>query len=177
MHDNCVLCAETLPQVCECYTSGMHDGLDEVVQYIVNTSFELKNKFTDAKYAPVEFACIFCQTEDEYQNFSNLVKERGHAVQDTPSGKTFLLDVPIQTKAGLLKLLKIREPDFVRKERGDADFNTNYSELKAKYEKDPRFELITRDSFEMLRLFDPEFDVMSCFSSVPLSKDLGITLK
>ena len=155
----------------------MHDGLDEVVQYIADKSFELKNKYTDATNAPLEFACIFCQTEGEFQRFSDLAKERGHVVQETPSGKTYLLDVAIQTKAGALRLLKVREPDIKRKERGDADFNTSYPEFKMKYEKNPRFELITRDSFEMLRLSDPEFDVMSCFSNIPLSKNLGIKLK
>ncbi|MCX6706422.1 MAG: hypothetical protein NTV24_04995, partial [Candidatus Woesebacteria bacterium] len=60
---------------------------------------------------------------------------------------------------------------------GDADFNTPYLMFKEKYKNDPRFELIKKDSFEMLRLSDPEFDVMSCFSSVSMSKDLEINLK
>lgn len=154
----------------------MQADLEEIVIYIVDKSFNLKNKFTDAKNAPVEFACIFCQSEDEYQNLDRLVGERGNVVQETPSGKTYLLDRAIQTKAGPLKLLKIRKPDPARKERGDADFNTSYVEFKEKYSNDPKFELIKRDTFEMFRLSDPKFDVMSCFSSVPMSKDLGIKI-
>jgi hypothetical protein len=155
----------------------MSANLEETVKYIVNNSFELKNKFTDAKAAPVEFACIFCQSEDEYNDLDRLVGERGGIVQEMPSGKTYLLNEGILTKAGFLRLLKVRKPDPERRERGDADFNTSYAEIKAKYVDDPRFELIKRDSFEMLRLSDPEFDVMSCFSSIPISKDLGIKLK
>jgi hypothetical protein len=155
----------------------MPTDLEEIVKYIVDESYELKNKFTEAKTTPVEFACIFCQNEDEYKNLDKLVSERGGIVQETPSGKTYLLTEGIPTKAGFLRLLKVRKPDPARKERGDADFNTSYTEFKAKYDNDPRFELIKRDSFEMLRLSDPEFDVMSCFSSTPMSKDLGIELK
>lgn len=155
----------------------MPTGFEETVKYIVDKSFELKNKFTDAKDAPVEFACIFCQNEDEYRNLDRLVGEKGGIVQETPSGKIYLLTEGIPTKAGFLRLLKVRKPDPDRKEKGDADFNISYAGLKAKYSNDPRFELIKRDSFEMLRLSDPEFDVMSCFSNIPMSKDLGIELK
>jgi hypothetical protein len=155
----------------------MPTNLEEIVKYIVDKSFDLKNQFTDAKFAPVEFACIFCQSEDEYQDLDCLVGEKGGIVQGTPSGKTYLLSEAIPTKAGFLRLLKVRKPDPARKERGDADFNTPYKELKDKYSNKPRFELIKRDSFEMLRLSDPEFDVMSCFSSIPMSKELGIELK
>lgn len=152
-------------------------NLEKIVSYIVNKSYELKNNYTNEKTAPVEFACIFCQSNDEYQDLDNRVGKLGSVVQETPSGKTHLLNQAIQTKAGPLKLLKVRKPDFARTERGDADFNTPYLMFKEKYKNDPRFELIKKDSFEMLRLSDPEFDVMSCFSSIPMSKDLGINLK
>jgi hypothetical protein len=152
-------------------------NLEEIVSYIVNKSFELKNKYTDEKTAPVEFACIFCQSDNEYQKLDHFVDELGGVVQETSSGKTYLLNKAIQTKGGPLRLLKVRKPDPIRKERGDADFNTSYLSFKDKYINNPRFELIKRDSFEMLRLSDPEFDVMSCFSSIPMGKDLGINLK
>jgi hypothetical protein len=155
----------------------MQTNLEEIVNYIVDKSIELKNKYTDEKTAPVEFACIFCQNEDEYQNLDSLVNKLGEVVQKTPSGKIYLLNQAIQTKAGPLKLLKIRKPDPSRKERGDADFNTSYAAFKEKYGNNPKFELIKRDTFEMLRLSDPEFDVMSCFSSIPMSKDLGLKIK
>jgi len=152
-------------------------NLEEIVSYIVNKSLDLKNKYTDEKTAPVEFACIFCQRDNEYQNLDRFVSELGSVVQETPNGKTYFLNKAIQTEAGPLRLLKVRKPDPTRKERGDADFNTSYLSFKGKYINNPRFELIKRDSFEMFRLSDPEFDVMSCFSSIPMSKDLGIDLK
>lgn len=152
----------------------MQSSLEEVVKYIVGKSKDLKNKFTDEKAASVEFVCIFCQTEEEYQKLDNLTKSLGKKVQATPSGYVYLLHQPVQTEAGPLRLLKIRKPDSQRKERGDSDFNTSYAEFKQKYGSDPKFELIKRETFEMLRLSDSRFDVMACFSNTPLSKSLRI---
>jgi hypothetical protein len=152
------------------------NNLITTIKYIVNHSNELKNKFTNASEAPVEFACIFCQNEKEYDKFTNSIEKLGKIIQNTPSGLTYLLEELIKTVAGSLRLVKIRKPDTQRTERGDADFNTEYNNFKKRYQRNPKFELIKRDTFEMLRLSDQEFDVMACFSSIPMSKDLGINL-
>ncbi|MBI2405560.1 hypothetical protein HYV21_00700 [Candidatus Microgenomates bacterium] len=151
-------------------------NLIKTITYIVSHSTELKNKFTNVPTAPVEFACIFCQSEEEYKLFTHSIEALGKVVERTQSGFTYLLDNPIETIAGPLRLIKIRKPDTQRPERGDADFNTDYNNLKTKYQGQLGFDLITRESFEMLRLSDPDFDVMACFSNIPKSKDLGIRL-
>ncbi len=147
--------------------------ISNTINYIVNRSVQLKNKFTDATSAPIEFACIFCQNKKEYSEFTKEIEGLGKIVEETPTGLTYLLTDPIETIAGHLRLVKIRKPDF-RKERGDADFNTEYRKLKEKYINDQRFELVTYENFEMLRLSDPSFDVMTCFSNIPKSKNLAI---
>lgn len=152
------------------------NNLITTINYIVNRSTELKNKFTDASSAPVEFACIFCQNEEEYNKFTNEIETLGKVVETTPSGFTYLLVKPIETIAGPLRLVKIRKPDIQRSKRGDADFNTDYENFKKKYQSDSRFELVKRETFEYLRLSDPDFDVMACFSDIPKSKSLGIKL-
>lgn len=144
--------------------------------YIVTRNTELKNRHTDASSAPVEFVCIFCQNEEEYKQFTNSIETLGKVVERTQSGFTYLLDKPIITVAGPLRLVKIRKPDPYRTERGDADFNTDYKNFKKRYQSNPGFELVKRKSFEMLRLSRPNFDVMACFSSIPKSKELRITL-
>lgn len=152
------------------------NNLTKTINYIVNRSTELKNRFTDESSAPVEFACIFCQKEKEYKGFTNSIESLGKIVERTPSGFTYLLNKHIKTVAGPLRLIKIRKPDPKRPERGDADFNTDYKNFKKKYQGSPGFELIKRETFEMLRLSDPNFDVMACFSSIPKSKELALKL-
>lgn len=152
------------------------NNLISTIKYIVSRSVGLRDKFTDASLAPVEFACIFCQNEDEYNKFTNEIEKFGKIVEKTPSGFTHLLGKPIETAAGPLLLVKIRKPDIKRPERGDADFSTDYTKLKKKYQNNSNFELVKRDTFEMLRLSYRNFDVMACFSNIPKSKDLGIKL-
>lgn len=157
------------------YTQPM-DKLIKTITYIVNRSTELKNKFTNTSSAPVEFACIFCQNEKEYKEFTNSIEKLGKIVERTQSGLTYLLDKPIETIAGSLRLVKIRKPDIQRTERGDADFNTSYNDFKIKFQGKPGFELIKRLSFEMFRLSNAKFDVMACFSNISKTKSLGIKL-
>lgn len=147
-----------------------------IIRYIVSRSTELKNKFTGASAAPVEFACIFCRDGKEYEELTSAIQTLGEIIQNTPSGHTYLLNEPVKTGAGPLRLVKIRKPDNLRRERGDVDFNTDYQNFKKKYQGDSRFELIKRETFEMLRLSDPDFDVMACFSNVPISRGLAIKL-
>jgi hypothetical protein len=152
------------------------NNLVTTINYIVSRSTELKNTFTDASSAPVEFSCIFCQNEEEYKDFTLSIEALGEVVERTPSGFTYLLKNPVNTIAGPLRLVKIRKPDIQRPERGDADFNTNYNNFKIKYLGKPGFEFLKRESFEMLRLSNPTYDVMACFSNIPKSKNLGIKL-
>lgn len=154
----------------------MNLDLKETVGYIAEKSRELKDKYTNEPNAPIEFACIFCQNDAEYEEYSRQIKPLGKSVQDTSTGYTYLLEEPVKTKSGPLRLVKVRKPDPQRKEKGDADFNTDYRKLKETYLGKPNFELIVQGDFEMMRIFDTDFDVMTCFYNTPLSKILGISL-
>lgn len=146
------------------------NNLISIIHYIVNQSVKLKNKYTDEVDAKVEFGDIFCRNGTEYQQLTKVISKMGKIVYTAPTGNIYSLNKPIKTVAGLLSLVKIRKSDNKFRFRGDADFNTNYPKLKQKYKDSPRFELIVRDKFEMLRLSDPDFDVMTCFSSIPVRK-------
>ena len=150
--------------------------LISIVNYIVEKSIQMKDKYTGVKDSSIEFACVFCQNNEEYEKLTNEIEALGKVVQSTNTGFTYKLNQPLNTKAGLLSLVKIRKPDPLRKERGDTDFNTNYQDFKKKYGDKQNFELVKREDFEMLRLSNPQNNVMVCFSSIPLSKVLGIGL-
>ncbi len=143
---------------------------EEIIQYIVSESVRLKNKYTDEINARAEFGDIFSKDEKEYQELLGVIKRLGKAVYSIPTGHIYSLDKPIRTVAGDLSLVKIRKPDNKLRLRGDADFDTDYPTLKLKYQNHPNFELIVREKFEMLRLSDSEFNVMTCFSNIPVRK-------
>ncbi|MFA7654368.1 MAG: hypothetical protein WCX97_05055 [Candidatus Magasanikbacteria bacterium] len=141
---------------------------------IVKKACELKNKFTDAIDAPVNYACVFSQSDDEYDELKKLTGKIGKVIEQTPSGPLYHVN-PIETVSGQLKLLKIRHPDVAKPERGDADFTiNNYHDFKDKYLQQERFKLIPRVNFEMIELMDSDFNIRVYFSYPPLDKQLGI---
>ena len=54
--------------------------ISKVINYIVGRSVQLKNRFTDEVAAPIEFACIFCQNEKEYAEFTKEIDKLGKIV-------------------------------------------------------------------------------------------------
>ena len=126
--------------------------LKDRVKIIVEKATALKNKHIDDKNAPVNYACIFSQSEEEYNELVEATREIGNVVKETPTGLIFHIE-PLQTIAGTLKLLKIRIPDLTHPELGDADFTvSNFPEFKKKHLSKTGFKLIKRDKFVMIEL-------------------------
>jgi len=141
------------------------EELISLVQMIVAEAKELSDKHTTEKSAPVNYACVFSQSSEEFETLLPLAHVLGSVVEDTKMGPVFQIK-PIDTVAGKLELLKIRKPDQKRVERGDADFTvTNYSEFKKMYLRQPGFNLIVRENMEMIELADPAFNVLTYFSN------------
>ncbi len=146
----------------------------KLIQDIVKESCELKNRFTDQRSASVNYACIFCQNQEEYDEFFGLARQMGKILKETPTGPLFHIK-DLETVSGELKLLKIRKPDETRVERGDADFTVNnYSDFKKRHINKPGFKLIRREGFEMIELVDKDFNTRAYFSNPPLDQQLRI---
>jgi len=147
----------------------------ELVKDIVKKAQALKDQHTDERSAPVNYACIFSQDKDEYQKLIRIAEVMGKIIKITQSGNLYEIN-PIETSAGLLKILKIRMPDTTRPERGDADFTvSDYLKFKEKYLLKEGFKLIERPDMEMIELIDPDFDVRAYFSHPPLNKQLELS--
>ena len=148
--------------------------LRELVTSIVATAAKLKNDFTDEKQAPVNYACIFAQSENEFQSFTKVVEGLGRIIHRTASVPVYFIN-GLETISGILRILKIRMPDPGRPERGDADFTVrDYKLFKAAYLKRPGFKLIERPNMEIIELMQAGYDVRAYFSDPPLIKVLGI---
>lgn len=144
--------------------------LIKIFQDIISESVRLKNKYTREATAKVEFADIFSKDDDEFWQLTDTLKTIGNIAYPTPTGDIYKLNLPIETVAGPLYFVKIRKPDIKLNFRGDADFNTDYKKLKQEFQSNPNFELIIREKFEMLRLKDSNFNVMACFSNIPVKE-------
>jgi len=147
--------------------------MTNLIQDVVKSAQALKDKYTDQKNTPVNYACIFCQSADEEKKFLKGAQKLGKIIKETESGPLFQVD--LDTIAGRLRLLKIRKPDPTRPERGDADFTvSDYPAFKKKYLDQPGFSLILKENFEMLELYKRGENVRVYFSFPPLDKQLNL---
>ncbi len=144
------------------------------IKNIVEKATALRDKHIDNKNTPVNYACIFSQSRNKYEELLETAKKIGQIIKETPTGPLFHIN-PLQTVSGKLRLLKIRIPDSTRTELGDADFTIlDYPKFEKKYLQKPGFKLIKRENFVMIELIDPDFDVRAYFSNPPLDVQLNI---
>jgi len=148
--------------------------LKKMIQLIVFQANELKNKYIPDDKSAVNYAAIFSQSDNEFNDLLSEIKEIGVVILETKTGPLFKID-SLDTVAGSLKIVKIRKPDRTRLERGDADFTVkNYNEFKNEFLGKKGFKLIERDNFEMIELMESGFNVRTYFSNPPLDVQLKI---
>jgi len=139
-----------------------------IVQEILMRAIALKDKYTKEYDAMATWACIFAQSENEYNELIEEVKKYGEKLKDTYSGPIFILNEPI---GRTIRVLKIRQFDPAKKERGDADFTVkNYENFKKESLGKNNFKLIPRDGFEMIELMESGNNVLAYFSNPPIEE-------
>jgi hypothetical protein len=150
--------------------------LKKLIPEIVAEAQRLSITHTTEKKAPVNYACIFAQSETEYVELINIAHQLGPIVQETAMGPVFHI-APLSTAAGTLELLKIRRPDPKRPEKGDADFTVaDYESFKKTYLGRPGFGIIRRSEMEMIELIDLSYNAIAYFSHPTLAAILKINL-
>lgn len=148
--------------------------LKRKVREVVEKANLLKDKYTQMSDVPVNYACIFSHSKEEYQALDACAQKMGKGIKNTPTGMLFMIE-PLDTVAGTLRLLKIRKPDSSRPEQGDADFTiAHFAAFKKKYLSMPGFKIIQREEYEMIELMEPGCEVRAYFSNPPLDKQLGM---
>jgi hypothetical protein len=148
--------------------------LEELIKKIVHEAVQLKNEHTDAVDIPVNYICLFSQSDDQFEELKSLASKLGSVIKETPTGPLFHIS-PISTTAGQVQLLKVRIYDKTRPELGDADFtHPEYLKFKDSVLKLAGFSLIKRETMEMIELYDKKYNVRAYFSHPPLDVQLGI---
>jgi len=150
------------------------EELQKMIQLIVFQASEMKDKHIAEDDSNVNYAAIFSQSDKEYKDLLEAIKEIGEVILDTKTGPLFKI-TPLDTVAGDLKLVKIRKPDKSRSERGDADFTVDdYDKFKKEFLDKEGFKFIEREDFEMIELMDFKFNVRVYFSNPPLDEQLKV---
>lgn len=133
-----------------------HWKFEKIIKQIIERGVEAVNANTDEFPVTVDYLAIFAKDGAEYQDMMEYTQGFGEVVDKhkAKSGKTILLNKPIKTEAGPLKVLKIRKPDPTRPQRGAPDFRVgDYNDFKKKYlMENGNFTLMLRNEFEMIEL-------------------------
>lgn len=152
------------------------EELKTLVQEIVADSLLLSVKHTSEDKTPVNYACVFTQSQEEFKEMGEVAHQLGEVAQDTSTGPLFYI-APLSTVAGNLRVLKIRLPDSKRPERGDADFTvSDYESFKKTHLSKPGFSLIEREEMEMIELIDPSFNVLAYYSHPTVAELLKLNI-
>lgn len=151
------------------------EDLKTFIKDIVADAVGLKDRYTNQTDIPVGYACVFAQSETEFNALSKTAEGMAKTLlKSTTTGPVFKIP-PLMTRAGALQILKIRTPDPLRKERGDADFNLpDYTAFKTRFIGQSGFKLIPRETFEMIELAKPNVDVRVYFSNPPVEQQYNL---
>ncbi|MFA4818758.1 MAG: hypothetical protein WC621_02870 [Patescibacteria group bacterium] len=146
--------------------------LKKLVKDIVSQAKALKDRHTLEPNAPVNYACIFAQSDTEYKELIEATQTIGKVVKEMNSGLLYHI-TDLETVAGVLRILKIRIPDPTKPERGDADFTVaDYPSFKKECLSRPGFKLITRTDMEMIELMELNCTARAYFSNPPVDQQL-----
>ena len=133
-----------------------NEELKKIVTYLVKQGLDTIENNTDENQAVIDYVSIFSKDDNEFKNLELVAETMGVQVdkENIKTGKTYLLNEPIETPAGNLKLVKIRIPDATRPQRGAPDFKIqNYQQFKEKYlQSSGNFTLMTRKDYEMIEI-------------------------
>jgi len=130
--------------------------VEKIVKYLIDQGLAAIHKRTNEKTPAIDYVAIFSKDENEFQELLAVAETMGKEVDQgtARTGKTYLLDQPLTTPAGVLYLLKIRKPDDTRPQRGAPDFKIqNYAQFKEKYLRSSgSFTLMLKKDYEMIEL-------------------------
>jgi len=127
----------------------------KIVNYIIEQGMGALRS-TDEKGAAIDYVAIFSSDDQEFKNLMIVAESLGKEIdkETAKTGRTFLLNEPMETLAGKLSLVKVRLPDATRAQRGAPDFKVkNYLQFKEKYlQSSGNFTLMVRKDYEMIEI-------------------------
>lgn len=146
----------------------------KIILEIIQLADVVIKKYIDEELV-LDYVDIFPKSEEERLNLLEEINKLGKQISSTKTGPIYLLDEPIQTKYGNLKLVRVRIYDNQKTQRGAPDFKVkDYAKFKEKYLGKDFFNLIERKEYEMLELDIKNSNVLIYFPSETLAESLGL---
>lgn len=145
----------------------LSNNLQKTFESIVTEAVKMVASNIDNHYLTGRFnyASIYAQSDDEYNQISKELSENGDIELERESGNYFKLHNPLLMMNNKITVCRIRKFDKDHPERGYLDFEVNdYAKFKEKYVTNANFSLLNEGE-EMLELKDQRFNVRAYFPS------------
>jgi len=135
--------------------------LIEAVRYVASETSRMVRK-TIGKTFPIKSLTIFAHSQPEFELLSEIITKIGEPYNYN-NGPRVKLYKPIEVGKNHITHLRVRKPDPRRPQVGCNDFETNYETFKNKYlvKYSDNLNLIKRLEYEMIELYNKEFDVLA----------------
>jgi molecular chaperone GrpE (heat shock protein) len=120
-------------------------------------NFLNKLKFKDAN---LEFISVFSQSQDEYETYTEELLENGELLAESSTGAFVILERPLTTSLGGIKVIKIRKPSEERNSLGNVNYSvTDFQEFLNHYSNSDYF-AVSSDSegIKLVTLEEPDTD-------------------
>ena len=138
------------------------EQLIKAVKYVAKQSTKLCKKAIGMRL-PITSLTIFSHYPEEYERLIGIFVGMGSPHGEN-NGPRVALSEPVSASRHTIRFLRIRKPDQYRMQVGCNDFDVdNYAEFKDAYltQHPQNLRLITRQDYEMIEFFDPDFDVLA----------------
>lgn len=139
------------------------EDLNEAAWYVATMTTKLCKKITGSSF-PIPDITVFSHYPEEFEKLKKIVLTLGSFVKDN-NGPFVKLRKPLQVVGSKISLLRVRHPDPYRSQVGCNDFQVpDYSAFKQTYLKEKyknNVRVFQRPKYEMIELFDPNYDVLA----------------
>jgi hypothetical protein len=135
--------------------------LIEAVKYVASETSKMAQKVIGKSFL-IKSLTVFVHSQSEFELLTAILAKIGKPYNYNNGPRVELYE-PIEVGENRITHLRIRKPDLERQQVGCNDFETDYETFKSEYlSRYPNnLSLIKRPEYEMIELYDEEFDVLA----------------
>lgn len=145
------------------------------INEIINEGLAVLKTSVKDKVESGSFVNIYPESDQEREQLVDSINPISKMISATNTGEIYVLDEPVKTKLGQFELIKIRVADPAYSTKGAIDFiPKDYAAFKGKYSTTPGFDVVNKDTFEIVELRAQNSRVVLHFPNRTLAEALGI---
>ena len=146
----------------------MEDNMIENIVFEIINSYDINLILSISKDIELDFMDIFPKSQIERTEIEIELRQKAKCIEKEEKGEYYLLNTPINTILGVLRVVKLRIFDNKKNKRGTMDFKSSYYEQIKKIVRGKKdVYIISKSKDELIEI--PIGDNFIYFSNSPKS--------